>query len=85
MYYRKHRQYLLEHRRSLLAAGAFLIATVVGLWSWNTLAELGAWPRAEYRHVLAAFAILYLARQIVFPARRTFTAPKEVADDYSPD
>jgi len=83
MFYRKQGKYLLHHRRSLLAIAAFLLATVAALWSWNTLAELFAWPQAEYRHALAALAILYIARRILFSAQRKPATPNEVADEYS--
>lgn len=81
MLYRIFRHQPLHRRRALLAMVAFLFAAVAGLWSWNTLADLFAWPQAEYRHALAAVAILYLARWILFPARRTLTNPPEVKDE----
>lgn len=81
MLYRKLRQNLLHRRRPLLAMVALLLATVAGLWSWNTLAELFSWPPAEYRHALAAVAILYVVRWILFPAHRTPVKPTEVKNE----
>ena len=41
--------------------GVFVIATVMGLWSWNTLAALFDGPHAQYKHVLAAtFMVLVM-------------------------
>jgi len=83
MFKHKHRQYLLHHRRGFLAVAVFLLASVAGLWSWNTLAELTAWPQAEYRHALAALALLYVLRRILFPARPATPDPPEVANEIS--
>ena len=80
---RIHRQYLLHHRRRFLAVALFLLASIASLWSWNTLAELFAWPQAEYRHALAALAILYVIRRILFTVRRTPDNPQEVTNEYS--
>lgn len=45
--------------RHLLAA-VLAIATmmVVGLWSWNTLADLFGAPEAGFRHAVAALLLL---------------------------
>ena len=41
--------------------GAFIVATVTGLWSWNTLSALFDGPQAQYKHVLAAtFMVLVM-------------------------
>ncbi|MEJ2453673.1 MAG: hypothetical protein P8103_05895 [Candidatus Thiodiazotropha sp.] len=48
--------YLRKHH--LHALGVFLLASVVGLWSWNTLSDLFDLPLAQYRHILA---LLFLA------------------------
>ena len=54
------RHALLKH--VLLAVGFLLAASVIGLWSWNTLAALFDWPVAEFRHLLAAIALIALLR-----------------------
>lgn len=81
MFNLNHGRYSLHYRRALLAVVAFLLATVAALWSWNTLAELFAWPQAEYRHALAALAILYLVRWIIDPVHRPPGKPPEVKDE----
>ena len=40
----------------------FLVTSVMGLWSWNTLAELLSLPEAQYKHALAAFFLLVILR-----------------------
>ena len=47
-------------RQTVIAVGAFLLLTVVGLWSWNTLSELFNLPHAQYRHAVAATALLLI-------------------------
>ena len=53
-----------HHRiRHLLVAAAWLVvAAVTALWSWNTIAELFGVPEAGIRHVVAAFALILLAK-----------------------
>ena len=53
----KHQYKIIITIIAALVAGA--IAT---LWAWNTLADLFAWPAAEFRHVLAAFLLLSVLR-----------------------
>ena len=83
MFDRKHRQYLNRHRQLALAVIAFLLASVAGLWSWNTLAELFTWPQAQYRHALAALLFLFVAGRILSPARRSVTNSAEIRDESS--
>jgi len=46
------------YKHFLYAIVMFFIATIAGLWSWNTLSELLNLPYAQYKHVLAAFILL---------------------------
>lgn len=50
----------------------FLLTSVAGLWSWNTIAELFNWPEAQYKHVLAAFVLLLILKWSLYPAHRKF-------------
>ncbi len=83
MKYRKHRQYLSRHGHWLLPLSTFLLASVASLWSWNVLAELFAWPEAQYRHALAALLILFVAGRALFPARRQTARPAGARDEPS--
>jgi hypothetical protein len=40
----------------------FLLATVFGLWAWNTISELYNGPAAQYKHVVAALLLLAILR-----------------------
>lgn len=46
---------------------ACLAIAVIGLWSWNTLAELFGAPEVQLRHAVATLALFVLCR---FPLRR---------------
>lgn len=46
----------------LYAVAAFVLATIGGLWSWNTLSELFGLPHAQYKHILAAGVLLIIFR-----------------------
>jgi predicted benzoate:H+ symporter BenE len=57
--------------KHLLLAGITLTAiAVMGLWSWNTLAELFGAPEAQLRHAVAALALLATLR-LALSQRRT--------------
>jgi DNA-binding MarR family transcriptional regulator len=57
--------------KHLLIAGVALSAiAMTGLWSWNTLAELFGAPEAQFRHAIAALALLATLR-LAIPHRRT--------------
>jgi hypothetical protein len=56
-------------RHVLIAAGVLLVVSVVGLWSWNTLAALFDIPTAEFRHALAFLALLAIVRIAVLQRR----------------
>lgn len=45
---------------------AFILITIFGLWSWNTLAEVFSGPQAQYKHVVAAISLLLIARLFLF-------------------
>ena len=55
----------------LFAIGVFLLASVAGLWSWNTITELFNLPQAQFKHVLAAFLLLLILRWTLFPSHRS--------------
>ena len=46
----------------LAAILAFTAIVVIGLWSWNTLAELFGAPEAQFRHAVAAAALITTLR-----------------------
>ena len=41
---------------------ASLLVSVIGLWSWNTLAGLFDWPTAQYKHAIAALFFILILR-----------------------
>ena len=49
----------------LAAVLAISVIAVVGLWSWNTLAELFGAPEARLRHAVAALALLTALRLVM--------------------
>lgn len=60
-----------SHKHFLYAVGLFLLASVAGLWSWNTLSELYNLPHAQYRHVIAALFLILILRWGIFPSHHT--------------
>jgi O-antigen/teichoic acid export membrane protein len=62
----KHRKL----RRIIPALLAIVALTIVGLWSWNIVVELFNGPKAEYRHIVAIFAIATLLRAVLVTGRR---------------
>jgi len=61
----------LNHKRYLYAVGLYVLASIAGLWSWNTLSGLFNLPQAQYRHVLAASFLLLILKWVLFLDRRT--------------
>jgi uncharacterized membrane protein len=61
---------ILDHKHYLYAIGLFLLASIAGLWSWNTLSELFSLPLAQYKHVLAAFFLLLILKWALSPGHR---------------
>ena len=61
----------INHRYYLYAIGAFLLAAIAGLWSWNTLSELFSLPQAQFKHAVAAFFLLVILRWTLFPRHRS--------------
>ena len=57
------------HKNFILATIAFIVATIVGLWSWNTVIELFDGPRAEYHHIVAILALVAVLRAVLLPVR----------------
>lgn len=53
------------------AAGLLSVASIAGLWSWNTLAELSILPVAGLRHVFAVIALLLIVKALIMPRKRT--------------
>ena len=46
----------------LLGLALVIFTLVMGLWSWNTLAELFDLPSAGFKHALAAAVVLWILR-----------------------
>jgi len=63
----------LNHKQYFYAIGVFLLATIVGLWSWNTMSELFNFPQAQYKHVLAAFILLVILKHGLSSNHRPIT------------
>ena len=59
-----------NHKHSLYLIGMFLLASAVGLWSWNTISELFNLPLAQYKHVLAVLFLLLILRWELSPGHR---------------
>jgi len=57
------------HKNFILATIAFVVITLVGLWSWNTVIELFDGPRAEYHHIVAMLALVAVLRAVLIPVR----------------
>ena len=65
----------LNHKYVLYAIGLFLLASVIGLWSWNTLAEPFKLPPAEHKHVIAALFLLATLKWFLLPGHRNSGRP----------
>ena len=61
----------LRYKHYFQAVSMFFLATIISLWSWNTLAELFSLPPAQYQHVLAAFILLLILKWGVSSNHRT--------------
>lgn len=59
----------------------FLLMSVAGLWSWNTISELFNWPQAQYKHVLAAFVLLLILKWSLYSDHRKF--PRVLGENQS--
>jgi hypothetical protein len=46
----------------MYAVAAFILATIGGLWAWNTISELFSLPHAQYKHIIAAGLLLLIFR-----------------------
>ena len=60
---------ILQYKKYAYVVGLFLLLSIAGLWSWNTLAELFGWPPVQYKHVLAVLVLLVLTKWILMPHR----------------
>ena len=61
----------LSHKQYFYAIGLFLLPTITGVWSWNTLSELFNLPQAEYKHVLAVFILLLILKFLLTSNHRS--------------
>lgn len=52
----------IDTRHVLAATLAIAAIAVIGLWSWNTLAELFGAPQAQFRHAVAALVLITTLR-----------------------
>jgi len=59
-----------NYKHYLLVIGIYLLATIFGLWSWNTLSELYNLPHAQYKHALAVFFLLLMLKWGLSPGGR---------------
>jgi hypothetical protein len=57
------------YKKYAYVVGLFLLASIVGLWSWNTLAELFNGPHAQYKHAVAAMGLLLMTKGILMTHR----------------
>ncbi len=55
--------------------GLFVLASIAGLWSWNTLAELFSLPQVQYKHVLAALFLSLILRWVLSPHHHGIRRP----------
>lgn len=60
----------INHKHILYGIGLFVLASVAGLWAWNTLAELFSLPQAQYKHVVAASFLLLVLKWGLCPKHR---------------
>ena len=63
----------LNFKHYIYAAGLLALTSILGLWSWNTLAELWSLPEAQYKHVVAAFFLLVILRFGLIPSHHWTT------------
>ena len=54
-----------DWRHLLTWLAGFLAISALGLWAFNTLTELAGGPTAQYRHAVAALALLGIARRVL--------------------
>jgi hypothetical protein len=43
----------------------FILASVILLWSWNTISVLFDGPMAQYKHALAALTLAYIVGRVM--------------------
>ena len=56
---------VLRYKKYAYVVGLFLLVSVIGLWSWNTLAELFGGPHAQYKHAVAALGLLIVTKWVL--------------------
>ncbi|HUV22760.1 MAG TPA: hypothetical protein VMZ32_13275 [Gammaproteobacteria bacterium] len=59
----------LNYKHYFHGVALFILATIAGLWSWNTLSELFNLPAAQYQHVLAVVLLLLVLKSGLFANR----------------
>ena len=59
-----------NYKQMLYVTSLFILCSVIGMWSWNTLSDLFSLPHAQYRHVIAAFSLLFIMKW-VFASRHS--------------
>jgi hypothetical protein len=50
---------------AVYATLTFVLASVILLWSWNTLSVLLDGPIAQYKHAVAALALAYIVGRVM--------------------
>jgi hypothetical protein len=49
-------------RKTFIAAAALALASLIVLWSFNTLAELFGGPMAQFKHAIAVVCLLLIVK-----------------------
>jgi len=61
----------IDWKHATFGAVAILVASIVLLWSSNVLAGLFGGPAVEYRHIIAALAVTFFVKALLWPRRKT--------------
>ncbi len=59
-----------KYRHYFIVAMLFALLSVAALWSFNTIAEFLGAPAAQYKHAIAAIALLFVVKLSLFSTRR---------------
>ena len=49
----------------------FIVVSSMSLWAWNTLSALFSFPTAQYKHIVAAMVLAFIARWIISGHKQT--------------
>ncbi len=59
-----------DSRNYFIGGALFALLSVAALWSFNTVADLFGEPAAQYKHAIAAIALLFILKWSLFSTRR---------------